>query len=128
MSEQIQVARLFDGIHPDAGPYFSAARERVADEAERARLAGFLAGGAGLLHTTARDRDRLDTRLGRRVPMGFRTDGVWVWSTGLGYYLLRHEMAPDPDFYRYIRVRGYRCQTPDHARVLAVLEIFNATR
>jgi hypothetical protein len=29
------------------------------------------------------------------VPTGFRTDGHWIWSTAVEYYLDHHSVAPD---------------------------------
>lgn len=120
----IRVARLYDGVHPKAGPYFAADHPTVADEAERRRLAGFLTGGAPLLHTTALDRDLLDPRGARRVPMGYRTDGVWVWSDAVSYYLERHRLAPDPELATYIRALGYACPAPEPAAVRRALAAF----
>jgi hypothetical protein len=54
-----------------------------------------LEGGSVLMSTTARLDDVLDPADGRgRVPTGFRTDGVWVWSDAVAYYLRAHGVAP----------------------------------
>ena len=106
-------ATVFDGHHPAAGPYFSAERERIADSGERTRVADYLRAGVPLLMTTERDVDRVDAGRGRRVPLGYRTDGDWVWSESLAYYVAEHGVAPEQPLYRHIRDRGYVCPEPD---------------
>jgi hypothetical protein len=125
---EVRVARLFDEVHPVAGPYFSLARERIEDEAERQRVAAYLAAGTGVLFTTATDRDWVDAARGRQVGMGYRTDGEWVWSEGLGYYVTVHGIAPDPEFYAHIRARAYRCSAVDDATGRRALAALNAAR
>jgi hypothetical protein len=121
-----RIAQLFDGNHPVAGPYFAAGREWIGDPAERARIARFLGGGTVILFTTARERDYLDPSAPREVGMSFRTDGEWVWSDGLAYYVRHHGIAPDPDFYRHIRARDYRAADPDESAATAALDALYA--
>ncbi len=125
---EVRVARLFDEVHPVAGPYFSVARERIEDEAERQRVAAYLAAGTVVLFTTATDRDRVDATRGRPVGMSYRTDGEWVWSEGVGYYLTTHGIAPVPEFYAHIRARAYRCSTVDDATGRRALAALRASR
>jgi hypothetical protein len=125
---EVRVAQLFDEVHPVAGPYFSVARERIEDEAERRRVADYLSAGTVVLYTTATDRDWVDASRGRPVGMSYRTDGDWVWSEGLGYYVTTHGIAPDPDFYTHIRARAYRCSTVDDATGRRALAALHAAR
>ncbi len=118
----MRIARLFDAVHPSAGPYFAADRARVPDAAERARIAGYLDGGTVILSTTARDVDRVEPRRGRRVGMSFRTDGDWVWSDGLAYYVRVHGIAPDEDFYAHVRRHGYACPPAGESAVDRALD------
>jgi hypothetical protein len=122
----VRPARLFDGVHPQAGPYFAADHELVVDEAERRRLLAFLRSGAPLVQTTARDRDVVDPRRGRRVPMGYRTDGAWIWNEAAAYYLDAHGLAPDPALCEHIRGCGYACAEPDRDAVRRALSEFYA--
>jgi hypothetical protein len=125
---EVRVARLFDGVDPETGPYFGDERGRVGDDGERARIAGFLDGGAVVLFSTGREPDRLDPGRGPAVGMSVRTDGTWVWSDGVGYYVREHGVAPDADFYAHIRELGYRCPATDEATAQRVLETLYAPR
>lgn len=91
----VAVARAFDGAGED-GPFFAADHELVVDPAERRRLSDFLAGGEVVLTATARLVDVLTGTEGV-VPASLRSDGTWVWSEAVRYYLDRYQLAPDPD-------------------------------
>ncbi|GAA4509613.1 hypothetical protein GCM10023191_071010 [Actinoallomurus oryzae] len=45
---------------------------------------------------------------GAVVPSHVHTDGWWIWSEALAYYAWRYGIAPEPEFLRHIRARGYR--------------------
>jgi hypothetical protein len=119
----MQVAKVYDGVR-ETGPYFDVDRRRIADPAERERIVGFLRSGALVMRTTGRDTDRIEPERGRVVPLSFRTDGHWVWSDALGYYLDAHGVAPEPEFLQHIAAAGYRAEDPDEeARRQAVLAV-----
>lgn len=124
----MRIAQLYDQVHPTAGPYFSAERGRIDDDAERDRVGGFLGRGGLVLYTDGKDRDWVDARRGRRVPMSFRTDGEWVWNDGLEYYVREHGIAPDPEFYQHIREHGYTCPEVDEQTRERALQALYAAR
>ncbi|MFL6074878.1 MAG: hypothetical protein ACJ73S_15890 [Mycobacteriales bacterium] len=125
---EVRVARLFDGVDPETGPYFGDGRGRVDDGGERARIAGFLDGGAVVLFSTGREPDRVDPARGAAVGTSVRTDGTWVWSDGVAYYVREHGIAPEADLYAHIRELGYRCPGTDEATAQHVLETLYAPR
>jgi hypothetical protein len=104
MPESIHIARISvdNGV---AGPRL--------EDAERERVAAFLAAGAPILMTTALGPDKLDPARGTVVGASFRTDGSWVWSDGLEYYVRAHGVAPEDALLSWIRGQNYRCATPD---------------
>ena len=51
------------------------------------------------------------------VPAGYATDGTWIWSAALRYYVSRHGLAPEPDLLAHIRGHGYRAPTPTAAEL-----------
>lgn len=126
MTTMAQIARLFDGNHPVAGPYFSARRTQIDDIGERARIVRFLSGGTVILFTTARERDYLDPAARQEVGMSFRTDGEWVWSDGLTYYLQHYGVGPDADFYQHIQACDYLAAEPDESTASAALDALYA--
>jgi hypothetical protein len=74
---------------------------------ERARVERFLSGGAVIAVATARMADRLDPQRGDAVPLDYRTDGEWLWTGDLVYYLAIHAITPPADLLAHIRRRDY---------------------
>ncbi|MGW4791870.1 hypothetical protein ACWEPC_05560 [Nonomuraea sp. NPDC004297] len=107
---EISVARVFDGVR-DGVPYFRPDHPRVRDP----RTAGYLKAGAAILSTASLDLDRLDPARGRVVPLSFRTDGTWVWTDSVTYYLEEHGIRPDEELCAHIVAQSYRCPAVDQA-------------
>jgi hypothetical protein len=122
-----RIARVFDTTVDSSLP-FDPRRPQVTDPAEHTRLLAFLGAGALILSTVEREADRLDPGRGYVVPIGFRTDGEWVWSQAIAYYLDAHGVAPEKSFYHHIRTCRYTSAVPDEAAVeRALLELYNLT-
>ncbi|MFI6763799.1 hypothetical protein ACIBF5_32220 [Micromonospora sp. NPDC050417] len=100
------VAGVYDTFDPERGPGFAPDHPRL-DGDERDRVLGYLAEGAPLLITPARDRDVVDADAGEVVPAGFFTDGHWIWADAAAYYLRKYGLAPDPDLLDAIRTNHY---------------------
>jgi hypothetical protein len=113
----MRLARIYDGVQ--GGPHFADSHRRIEDPAERELIAGFLRGGRAISRTSGRDTDRVVPDRGEVVPLSFRTDGHWVWSEALGYYLEIYGMAPEPEFVRHIAGCGYQAAEPDAAALRA---------
>lgn len=119
----IRTARVFDLVDSSDGPGFHRDHPRVTDPADREGLLEYLRNGAVLMHTTSRINDVLDPGRPAVVPVDFRTDGTWIWTDTVMYYLEQHGLEPDPRLAEHIRGRGY--QVPpvtedDLLRALAV--------
>jgi len=100
-----KVARVFDFADLDTGPGFHPGHRVVTDPAERDRLLKYLTSGTPVLNTTAGMLDVLSPVSGPIVPTGFRTDGGWIWTDTVAYYLERHGLAPDEDLAAHIEAR-----------------------
>jgi hypothetical protein len=100
-----KIARVFDFAKPDTGPGFHPGHRVVTGSAERDRVLQYLHSGTLVLHTTARARDVLDPDAGQVVPTSFRTDGEWIWTDTVAYYLEQHGLAPDEDLAAHIEAR-----------------------
>ncbi|MGH3712633.1 MAG: hypothetical protein ACRDT4_04120 [Micromonosporaceae bacterium] len=103
----IQLAGLFDAVDDAGEPGFSGDRPTL-DDGERDRVLGFLDAGALLLPTTTLMDDVLEDAGHPVVPMGFRTDGVWVWPEATAYFLRQHHIAPDDDLLDHVRRQRYQ--------------------
>jgi hypothetical protein len=102
---EFEIARAFDFADPAAGPGFLPGHHVLGDSAERDRLLAYLRGGHPVLTTTARMSDVLDPAAGSVVPASFRTDGEWIWTDAVGYYLSRHGLVPDERLLAHIQAR-----------------------
>jgi len=118
-----KIARVFDFAKPDTGPGFYPRHRVVTDFAERDRVLQYLTSGTPVLHTTARTRDVLDPAAGQVVPASFRTDGEWIWTDTVAYYLEQHSLAPDEELAAHISARWrageFDAQTDEETAVVA---------
>jgi len=120
----VTIARDFDAVDPQDGPAFEPNHERLSEH-EAARVLDYLDSGEALLATTAREHDILDSALGEVVPQSFRTDGTWIWTDTVTYYLRVYGLAPDQDLLAHIRRRDYRIAALDDvSRHRALVELF----
>jgi hypothetical protein len=96
-----QLVRVFDGADPTTGPFFRADHPRM-DGADRDRLLDYLRAGEMVLSSFGFLDDLLDPEAIGAVPVSFRSDGLWVWTDTVSYYLDRHHLAPDPELIAHV--------------------------
>ncbi|AYC40558.1 serine/threonine-protein kinase [Streptomyces griseorubiginosus] len=101
---RLRIARVFDLHTRDGGPAFGRAHPRIDSAEERADLLECLRDGRPFMFLQD-EPDRVEPNRGRVVPAHFRTDGTWVWSDQIAYYLQRYGYAPDPELRRYFATR-----------------------
>jgi len=112
-----RLARVFDFATPQTGPGFESGHRVITNVAEREWMLEFLRTGTAVLVSTARMKDVLNPHAGPVVPGNFRTDGTWIWTDAVTYYLEQHSLAPDEELARYIMARrraGCRVGETDH--------------
>ncbi len=121
MEPEFEVARVFDFADPVTGPGFAPDHPVVDDLDERGKLLDYLRGGHPVLTTTATMNDILDPQAGDVVPTSFRTDGEWIWTDTVQYYLHHHGLAPDADLTAHIAAQRDRGQLlPDTDQETAI--------
>jgi hypothetical protein len=103
-----RMARVLDEPTPEGQPWVDPARGRVTDVEERRRLLGYLLSGRVIFDAAAFGTDLLEPRRMGAVPIVFRTDGRWIWSDAVAFYLRWHLVPPEPDFLEHIRAADYR--------------------
>lgn len=108
----MRIAHLFDGRDASGEWRIDPDRPRIDDQEERARLGRFLAAGVVILRVPGGDKDVLEPSREFAVPLSTHTDGTWIWSGGVRYYLLKHGIAPEPEFLAHIRARAYVADKP----------------
>jgi hypothetical protein len=100
-------ARVFDTALAGDRPAFSPNRARIVERERRERAVRYLMQGRVVLRTTGRMPDLSTDDPTPRVPLSFRTDGVWVWSEAVAFYLSIHGIAPELEFLCHLEERAY---------------------
>ncbi|WP_052424549.1 serine/threonine-protein kinase [Streptomyces fulvoviolaceus] len=104
LPDGLRLARVFDLCRWDGSPGFGKTHQRIASAEERTALLECLRDGEPVVFLP-KEPDRVDPDRGRVVPAHFRTDGTWVWSDQIAYYLDRYGYAPDSELRRYFETR-----------------------
>src|SRR4051812_1371337 len=86
--------------------------ERCGDPELKSRILGFLSGGGLVLRAPALREDRLDPSREEVVPLGYVSDGEWIWPLEMFYYLEQHEILPEADFIAHMRARDFSAAEP----------------
>jgi hypothetical protein len=118
-----ELVRLFDGREDDGRPtwYRPALGER-----EREAVLEYLEAAPLVLSSRGLTRDELAAGDEQVVPMGFHTDGRFVWPSATGYYLRTHGVPPTLPLTEHIRAERHRLPraipavTMDRAAALAM--------
>ncbi|MFI9840250.1 hypothetical protein ACIHFD_24655 [Nonomuraea sp. NPDC051941] len=106
-------ATVYDAVDGEAGPRFHTDHPLVTDVARRERIAGYLMSALAVRDNPVLRDDVVDRSRRAVVPWSFRTDGVWIWSEAVGYYLREHALAPHGDFLAHLASAGARPPSPD---------------
>jgi hypothetical protein len=123
--EKPRKAKLFDGEGLDGRPYVS--RPPV-DAGERDRLLAYLQKAPIVLAARGFDSDRLEPGGRKDVPMAFHTDGVWVWPGAVGYYLRKHDVAPEPDLVDHVRRMDFQLPEVDERARAAAMSVITGSK
>lgn len=89
--------------------------DRCEDPDLKRRILDFLGEGGFVLRSPGLREDRLDPSRPNAVPLGYLSDGEWIWPLEMSYYLEQHDILPEREFLEYIRARGYKATKPDPA-------------
>lgn len=99
----IRLARVFDTVDPQQGPSFDPAHPVIEELEEVQRLLTYLDAGLPVLTTTTTMFDVVDPEQLDVVPLTFRTDGEWIWTDAVSYYLARYWLAPEGGLLAHLR-------------------------
>jgi hypothetical protein len=98
-------ARVVDGMDQATGrPVVN--RPGLRDDEIR-RVLAYLHAGTVFLFARSFDKDLFFPDNPRAVPLTFATDGTWIWSGAVAYYLEKYRMPPEPELLEHIRSRNY---------------------
>ncbi|WP_433467442.1 glycohydrolase toxin TNT-related protein [Spirillospora sp. CA-128828] len=104
-------ARIFDHAAPEGGRPAVSRPPIPPDETDR--VAEYLREAPTVMAARSNAPDRLDPSRGASVPLTFHTDGTWVWSGAVAYYLSEHGIPPEPDLVAHIRANEFRVPAVD---------------
>jgi hypothetical protein len=122
---EFTLARVYDFADPVTGPGFAPDHPVITDPARRAALLGYLRGGRPALTTTATSADIVERSAGAVVPVSFRTDGQWIWTDAVAYYLDAYGLAPEAGLTAHIErqlSRGLRVPDADHDQAVSAAD------
>lgn len=105
---RLRIARVFDGTGEGGRPVIN--RAELPDE-EQDRLLDYLAAAPVVLPGRGFDIDRLAATPEPAVPVGFHSDGTWIWPAAVHFYLQEYGVTPDQELVEHIRDNDY--QVPD---------------
>jgi len=111
-----RIARVYDGC-TDGRPWFDAEHPVIVDAHERELILGRLRAGGIILRAAGPLRDEINGQH-RTVPADLRSDGVWIWSDAVSYYLDNHWIAPDPELMAHLATSKPAALTDDTWRRL----------
>jgi hypothetical protein len=100
---EFDLAAVFDFADAVSGPGFAPDHAVLDDPDQLEQTLAYLSSGALVLATTATMDDVLAPEAGAVVPASFRTDGEWIWSDAVEYYLSRYGLAPEAGLDEHIR-------------------------
>lgn len=99
-----EVVPLFDGVDAHNRPTWY--RPMVGRREQNAIL-HYLENAPLVLSSRGRTEDELGDNSEPLVPMGFHTDGRWIWSSAAAYYLREHDVPPVLELVDHIRQNRY---------------------
>lgn len=98
-------AKVFDGLDQATGaPVVN--RPRLHDDEHR-RVLDYLQAGPVFLFASSFDKDVYFPDNPPAVPLKFATDGTWIWSGAVIYYLEKYGLPPQDELLAHIRERNY---------------------
>lgn len=106
----MKIASLWE---PDQEEFvIKAELKRCDDDELKARVLEFLRGGTIVLQAPVLREDRLDPSVAAAVPLGYVTDGEWIWPLELAYYLEAHDVLPEEGLLDHARRQRFVAGRP----------------
>jgi hypothetical protein len=97
--------------------------ERCRDPELKRTILRFLAGGGFVLRSPGLREDRLDPSRVNAVPLGYLSDGEWIWPLEMSYYLEQHDILPEQEFRDHMRTCDYDAPVPDSSVLAAAARL-----
>lgn len=98
---RLRQVKVWQGRSSSGDPIFPSNAARLA-EGEAKEIVDYLKNAPVVMRTTTLKRDSISGE-DAVVPQSIRSDGEWVWSDEVTYYIDTYLMKPDDDFLVYLR-------------------------
>ena len=98
------------------------------DSATCTRVGAYLRAGVPLMRTTQKVPDVLSGSPAPIVPISIHTDGKYVWSMAVAYYVESHRISPGEEFLAHCARNGWTVPRLSDAEVKQGLAFVNASR
>jgi len=92
----------------------------------RGRVLKYLNQGIVLIRAMGNGSDRHNSQAPENVPLGFCTDGMWIWALGMAYYIEKYDLSIDPDLLAHIREQDFEAPTPSDDEVSEAFEFLQS--
>lgn len=89
--------------------------EHCRDPELKQKVLRFLSGGGFVLRSPGLREDRLDSSRTNVVPLGYLSDGEWIWPLEMSYYLEEHDILPEQEFRDHMSACSYEAPEPASA-------------
>jgi len=116
---QFRIARVFDGIGTTGRPVIK--RDELEPD-EQERLLEYLGAAPVVLPGRGFDIDRMAETPEPAVPVGFHSDGTWIWPAAVHFYLQEYGVTPDQELVDHIRANDYQVPEVDEEQKAAANE------
>jgi hypothetical protein len=103
--QPLRRAKVFDGRKEDGSPLVL--RSDLPSVDEIMRVVGYLKAAPTILFGRGLDKDAWSSEDLPVVPRSFSTDGTWIWSGAVTYYLQKYGMPPEPELLAHVRAQNY---------------------
>lgn len=120
----MRIARLWSVVDADGNPDVEQGMTHI-DESERSAFSAYLDSAELVIASPMTVKDQINPASGSGIPVMWFTDGEWIWSAQLSYYLDKYGLIFETDLLDHIRSAGFR-PAPVAEELLA--EAFQALR
>lgn len=110
----MKIVSLWEADSSDGPIHLTQSCIKTNSTKQKREVMKYLVSGAIVLATDACLVDNLDPKKPKVVPVGYLTDGKYIWPNEMIYYLDRYDILPPKWFLDHISENGFR--VPDSAK------------
>lgn len=120
---EIRFLDFWDDIAADGTPLLANDHPKI-ETSIADRVSQYLRSAPYVDRTTALGKDEISGE-DAVVPQSLRSDGRWVWSDEVAYYVEKYKLSPGDDFLKYISsnpVAPSELSAEEHSKILGLIQ------